>query len=138
MSQIDSITPTFQFRIPVRWGDLDAYNHVNNANYLRYLEEARVQWLRSFIRDWDAVAAAPVMAAVQLNYRVPIGWPVQVRVSQFIEKLGNTSVTVGHRIESEDGCILHADGHVVLVWIDRASGQPVPLPESLRAAISPQ
>ncbi len=135
MSQIDPISPTFQFHIPVRWGDLDAYNHVNNASYLRYLEEARVQWLRTFITDWDSVSAAPVMAAVQLNYRVPIGWPAQVRVTQSIERMGNTSVTIGHRIESEDGSVLHADGHVVLVWIDRASGQAVPLPDRLRAVV---
>lgn len=124
----------FQYRIPVRWGDLDAFNHVNNANYLRYLEEARVQWLHTLVSDWDDVPAVPVMAAVQLNYRVPIGWPAEVIVTQSIARLGSTSLTIANRIESADGAVLHADGEVVLVWIDRASGQPVPLPEVMRAA----
>lgn len=123
---------TFQLRIPVRWGDLDAFNHVNNAAYLRYLEEARVQWLRTFSSNWDDIGSAPVLAAVQLNYRAPIGWPAEVVVSQAITRLGNTSLTIEHRIESTDGKILHADGHVILVWIDRQSGQPVPLPDQLR------
>lgn len=124
----------FQYRVPVRWGDLDAFNHVNNANYLRYLEEARVQWLHTLVSDWDDVPAVPVMAAVQLNYRVPIGWPAEVIVTQSIARLGSTSLTIANRIESADGAVLHADGEVVLVWIDRASGQPVPLPEVMRAA----
>ncbi len=124
----------FQYRIPVRWGDLDAFDHVNNANYLRYLEEARVQWLHTLVSDWDDVPAVPVMAAVQLNYRVPIGWPAEVIVTQSIARLGSTSLTIANRIESADGAVLHADGEVVLVWIDRASGQPVPLPEVMRAA----
>ncbi|MEJ5207822.1 thioesterase family protein [Denitratimonas sp. CY0512] len=134
MSHTTSPPSAFQYRIPVRWGDLDAFNHVNNANYLRYLEEARVQWLHTLADDWGEVTAAPVMAAVQLNYRMPISWPGDVIVTQSIARVGSTSLTIANRIESADGSVLHADGEVVLVWIDRASGQPVPLPDVLRAA----
>ncbi|MFA7486599.1 MAG: thioesterase family protein [Lysobacteraceae bacterium] len=134
MSHTTSPPSAFQYRIPVRWGDLDAFNHVNNANYLRYLEEARVQWLHTLADDWGEVAAAPVMAAVQLNYRMPISWPGDVIVTQSIARVGSTSLTIANRIEAADGSVLHADGEVVLVWIDRASGQPVPLPDVLRAA----
>lgn len=131
MTDTTTPSPTFQCLIPVRWGDLDAFNHVNNASYLRYVEEARLQWLHSFIRDWNDLTSAPVMAAVQLNYRAPINWPAQVRVTQTITRRGTTSLTLDHRIESADGQTLHADGHVVLVWINRTTGQPVPLPELL-------
>ena len=134
MSLLATAKPVFQYRISVRWRDLDAFNHVNNASYLSYLEEARVQWLRTFSTDWDTIAAAPVMAAVQVNYRAPINWPGEVLVSQFIERRGTTSLTLAHRIESCDGQVLYCDGHVVLVWIDRTSGQPVALPEVLRSA----
>lgn len=129
-----SSQPVFRYHIPVRWGDLDAYNHVNNASYLRYLEETRVQWLHGFTSDWDAMEAAPVLAAVQINYRAPINWPAELTVIQTISRIGNTSLTLDHRIESADGKTLHADGHVVLVWIDRNSGQPVALPDFFRSA----
>lgn len=135
MNDTASPQPVFQFLIPVRWGDLDAYNHVNNASYLRYLEETRVQWLCSFIRDWDAMCAAPVLAAVQINYRAPIGWPAELIVTQTVSRVGNSSLTIDHRIESADGRTLHADGHVVLVWIDRGSGKTVPLQEAFRTAV---
>jgi len=55
-----------------------------------------------------------------------------VVVELFADRVGNTSVTIGHRIASEDGSTLYADGHVVMVWIDRASGRPIPLPAAVR------
>ena len=48
----------------------------------------------------------------------------------------NTSVTVGHRIESTDGATLYSDGNVVLVWIDPKSGRPIPLPDGVREMAS--
>ena len=125
------------FRMPValRWRDLDAFQHVNNSNFLTYLEEARIRWFESWNGEWVNDTIAPLLAAVQLNYRMPIPYPAAVAVELFAEKVGNTSLTVGHRIVSGDGATLYADGHVVMVWIDRAGGRPVPLPEAVRNAL---
>ncbi|MFC7300468.1 acyl-CoA thioesterase [Cognatiluteimonas weifangensis] len=122
------------FRLPIapRWRDLDAFDHVNNSNFLTYLEEARIQWFASLRKPWMSDATAPLLAAVQINYRRPIAYPSQIVVELFVERVGSTSVTIGHRIVAADGTTLHADGHVVMVWIDRASGQPVALPEAVR------
>lgn len=119
----------------VRWGDMDASNHVNNAEYLRYLEEARVQWLAGIAGVPLTDRIAPVLAASQVNYRKPIEWPTEIVVELFIEKLGNSSLTMGHRmLASEDSTVLYSDGSVVMVWIDTQTGKSVPLPEAVRAA----
>lgn len=123
--------------LPVRWRDLDAFNHVNNSKYLSYLEEARLQWMLTLPGQGLDERVAPVVAAAQLNYRRPIEWPSEVMVELFVERLGNTSVTVGHRILGERpgvGPILFCDGHVVMVWIDRSSGSAAPLPDAVRHA----
>ncbi len=122
------------FRLPVspRWRDLDAFNHVNNSNFLTYLEEARIRWFASLGRPWVTETVAPLLAAVHVDFRQPIAYPGEVAVELFVERLGNTSITIGHRIVSADGASLHADGHVVMVWIDRTSGRPVPLPDVVR------
>ncbi len=135
---MSTATPKILFRMPMalRWRDLDAFQHVNNSNFLTYLEEARIRWFESWQGEWVNDAIAPLLAAVQLNYRMPIPYPADVAVELFAEKVGNTSVTVGHRIVSGDGATLYADGHVVMVWIDRASGRPVPLPEAVRSALA--
>lgn len=123
--------------MPVRWRDLDAFNHVNNSKYLSYLEEARLHWMIGVPGQGMDDHVAPVVAAAQLNYRRPIAWPAQVVVELFVERLGNTSLTIGHRIlDADDGNVLYCDGHVVMVWIDRDSGAAALLPTAVREACS--
>ena len=123
----------FRVPIPLRWSDLDAFNHVNNARYLTFLEQARIEWFDTLDEPWVTADSAPVVASVTLNYTRPIEYPASVFVELFTEKLGNSSVVIGHRIVGEDGT-LHCDGHVVAVWVDRRSGKPVPVPAGVRRA----
>ena len=124
----------FRFRIAPRWGDLDAMNHVNNATYLRYLEEARIQWLTALDTPWFDDDHAPVLASATVNYRMPVEYPSQVDVELFATRIGSSSLTIGHRIVDAGNGALHSDGQVVVVWVDRRSGKPVPLPDGIRAA----
>ena len=126
--------PLFVATIAVRWRDLDAFNHVNNSTYLTYLEEARLQWMLSMGDVFDP-ASTPVLAASELNYRRPIAWPAQLQVQLLCERLGNSSITIAHRIvDAGDPEQLYCDGRVVMVWIDPQTGRSVPLPTSVRSA----
>lgn len=129
------MTPiVYTLDIESRWRDMDAFNHVNNASYLGYIEEARVRWFKSLSSDWAGETSAPVMASVTVNYRRPAHWPETLRIELFAERVGGKSLTLGHRIlSSSDPSVIYCDGHTVLVWIER-SGQSVPLPASVRAA----
>jgi YbgC/YbaW family acyl-CoA thioester hydrolase len=132
-----SLRPGELIRVPlsVRWRDLDAFNHVNNSKYLSYLEEARLRWMLTIPGMGLDDDVAPVVAASNLNYRRPIGWPGDVMIELFVERLGNTSVTIGHRIvDANEGGVTYCDGNVVMVWIDRTSGRAAPLPASVRTA----
>lgn len=122
--------------LDVRWRDLDAFNHVNNSSYLTYLEEARLQWLGQVPGPWFDEHAMPVMAASQLNYRRPIAWPAKLQVQLFRERMGNSSLTIAHRVvDAEHPEQLCCDGNVVMVWMDPTGGKPVPLPEAIRRAL---
>jgi acyl-CoA thioester hydrolase len=124
----------FVSTIAVRWRDLDAFNHVNNSTYLTYLEESRLQWMLSMGDVFDP-ASTPVLAASELNYRRPIAWPAQLQVQLLCERLGNSSITIAHRIvDAGDPEQLYCDGRVVMVWIDPQTGRSVPLPTSVRSA----
>ena len=132
-----SLRPGELIRVPlsVRWRDLDAFNHVNNSKYLSYLEEARLRWMLSVPGMGLDDDVAPVVAASTLNYRRPIEWPGDVVIELFVERLGSSSLTIGHRIvDAKEGGVLYCDGNVVMVWIDRNSGRSAPLPEGVRAA----
>lgn len=128
-------SPLIRVPISVRWRDLDAFNHVNNSKFLSYLEEARLRWMITMPGMGLEDHIAPVVAASNLNYRRPIGWPGEVIVELFVERMGSTSLTVGHRIvDADNGEVVFCDGNVVMVWIDREAGRAAPLPEFVRSA----
>ena len=123
------------FRMPLalRWSDLDAFNHVNNARYLTFLEQARIEWFDSIGEPWVTEDSAPVVASATLYFKRPIEYPAKAFVELFTERLGARSVVIGHRILAEDGS-LYCDGNVVAVWIDRHSGRSTDLPDCVRRA----
>ncbi|RMH94418.1 acyl-CoA thioesterase [Lysobacter pythonis] len=133
---MNDATPAHCYRMELspRWGDLDAMNHVNNATYLRYLEEARIQWLNDQDTAWFDADNAPVLASATVNYRMPIEYPSRIAIELFALRIGTSSLTIGHRILDAGNGALHGDGHVVVVWIDRGSGKSSPLPEGIRRA----
>lgn len=123
----------FRMSLQLRWSDLDVFNHVNNARYLTFLEQARIEWLDALDEPSITEDFAPVVASATLDFKQPINYPARVFVELFTAKLGNSSVTLGHRIVAEDRT-LHCDGHVVMVWIDRHTGKSMALPDGVRRA----
>jgi acyl-CoA thioester hydrolase len=121
-------------RMPVelRWRDLDAFNHVNNSTFMTYLEEARIRWFETLGEAWVTPEAVPLLAAVQMNYRRPIPYPSKIVVELTAGRLGTSSATIGHRILAAASDEVHADGHVVMVWVERDSGRPCALPDVVR------
>ena len=134
MSRDDRLA-LYAMPLQLRWRDLDAFNHVNNSTFLTYLEEARIRWFESIGEAWVTEDFAPLLAAVQLNYRQPLPYPAEAEVSLFVDRVGTTSITIGHAIASPDGATTYCDGHVVAVWIDRHNGRPCPLPPAIRNAV---
>ena len=124
--------------ISVRWGDLDAFDHVNNAAFLVYVQEARIVWLNRLGAQLRDDAKMPVVAAASLNFRRQLGWPARIIVELSIARVGNSSLTIAHRIvDEDDAACVYADGEAVMVWIDPASGRSIALPDAVRAAVRP-
>ena len=127
----------FSVEMEVRWGDLDAFGHVNNATYLSYLEQCRSAWMNTVPCHWQDGDAGPVVANVNINYRRPLHWPERVAVSLKPESPGRSSIKLNCAIRSatdepDADAQLFADATVTLVWIDKKSGESVPLPASIR------
>lgn len=123
--------------VSVRWGDMDAFGHVNNSVFATYLEEARLRWFATFDGAWFDDVAAPVVAAQSFDFRLPIEWPAELLVELTLERAGTSSMTLGFRMVSRDEPRkFYADGSTVLVWIARETGKATPLPPPVREAIS--
>jgi acyl-CoA thioester hydrolase len=132
------VVALFSIDFAVRWRDLDAFNHVNNSIFLTYLEEARLRWLESLDGPWLSETSAPVLASAELQFRRPIPWPETLRVTLHAERLGRSSLTLGHRLLSaRQPDTLYCEGRTVMVWVDAESGRAAPLPQAVRQSIDP-
>jgi acyl-CoA thioester hydrolase len=126
---------THEKRIEIRWRDLDALRHVNNAVYATYLEEARDEW---FVRAlgpggnfWDYV-----LARVAIDFRRELTQDDEALVVRTrLGRIGTSSLTFREEIVSLAGWVA-ADAESVVVARDRDSGRSRPLTDAERAALS--
>ena len=120
-------------RIEIRWRDLDAYRHVNNAVYATYLEECRDELVESALAGigdpWDYV-----LARVAIDFRRELTQDddsVVVRCA--VERIGTSSITLREEIRTLAGA-LATEAEAVLVARNQETGQSRPLTDAERAA----
>lgn len=122
-------------QIPVRWSDQDVNGHVNNTMHFRYFEQTRILWLRTQPAVVNRDGHGVVVAQASCRYLRPIHYPETLEVRMYAGAPGRASFATHYEIRGADGDTTYATGEVVLVWIDRASGKALPLPESMRQAL---
>ncbi len=120
--------------IEIRWRDLDAYNHVNNAVYATYLEECRDEWMNRVLEGtgdpWDWV-----LARVAIDYRRELTQDDDIVVVRCaVAKVGTSSVTLREEIRTTAD-ELSAEAEAVLVARDRETGRSRPLTDAERAVL---
>lgn len=120
-------------QVRVRWSDLDAFGHVNNARTVTLLEEARVDWLFTDAtrHGVDRITEGIVVAHLDIDYRRPIGMKVPVTVSMGLTKLGTASFTIDY-VLSQAGATA-ATASTVLVPVDPTTFRPRRLDDRERA-----
>ena len=128
---------TYYFPITVRFADLDAQEHVNNAVYLTYLESARLGYYEhaGIWRPESGVLTGMVVAHIDIDYLAPIFFGQAIQVGLRLDRMGNKSFTLAFLIESVTGNVPLARGTSVLVAYDSTAGQSMPLPAEWRERI---
>lgn len=122
-----------QMEIPIRWGDMDAFGHVNNTVYLRYAETLRIDWLHGSGLRQDGDAHGTVLVNVNVNFRRQLVHPGTLLTRQYLVEIGRTSfVTFTEMARTDDPDTICADCTSKLVWINLETGRPVPIDETLR------
>lgn len=122
--------------LPVQWGDMDAFGHVNNVVYLRWFESARIAYFERAGVLSQMPEAGPILARQEIDYRFPLRHPDRLLVSATATKLGNTSLTMALRLRSHaHGRAIAAESLAVIVWFDYRIGRKAPLSDDLRKRI---
>ncbi len=124
--------------IPVAWGEMDSFQHVNNVTYARWLESGRIAYFErlGLLARMRAEGIGPILARLGIEYRRPVTFPDTVRVETTVKRIGNSSFTMASRIRSEVLGVEVATDEEVIVLFDYRAGKPTPVDERLRAAIA--
>lgn len=123
--------------VPVRWGDMDAFGHVNNAKYFTYCESARISYFEAIGLGAQTTTPdhGPSVVTATCNFRRQVHYPATLEVGVRATRIGRTSFPLEYGIFLEGTEDLVADGSSVVVWVDYGAGRSTPLPESLKARI---
>jgi acyl-CoA thioester hydrolase len=125
---------TYEKRIEVRWRDVDALRHVNNAVYATYLEECRDGWLEQVLGE-DGAMWDYVLARVAIDFRREIGLEEEAVLARAtLVRIGTSSLTLREEIRLLDGT-LAAEAESVIVARDRETGRSRALGETEREAL---
>lgn len=124
--------------IPTRWGDNDAYGHVNNVVYYAYFDSAVNRFLiENGVLDITRSTTVGLVVETRCTYFSSLAFPDTVHVGLKVTQLGRSSVRyeIGVFRNSDDSAA--AVGQFVHVYVDRASQRPVPVPDAVRAVLQP-
>ncbi len=125
-------------QLPVLWGEMDAYRHVNNVVYFRYFENARLEYFRRL--DWFELErqtdVSPILQATQARFRRPLTYPDTISVGARVIHLGEDRFTLEHSIVSHNQGAVVTEGQGTVVTYNHAEGRKVPIPEELRRRIA--
>lgn len=138
--------------IPLRWSDFDAYAHVNNAEMLRLLEEARIQ---AFWRPDEGVEGSPtavldarpgaetisLIARQEIEYLAPIPYMrAPIDIEMWIGRIGGASLEINYELYSPTGVtprVLYTKAATTLVMVTVATGRPERIGDELREVMAP-
>jgi acyl-CoA thioester hydrolase len=128
----------FSTHISIRWGDMDAYGHVNNTLYLRFMEEARIQLLLQMGYSLDNDQEGPVVINIQSTFLQPVIYPDTLTIDCYAAEPGNSSFMTYYKLYSQQQNSLVCEGSAKVVWINKKTNRSSPLPTSLRAMLEEQ
>lgn len=137
------ISPMSQFNfyhpIEIRYGDLDPQGHVNNAKFLTYFEQTRVQYLIHlglFSKDQSFLEVGIILAEAKVTFHAPLRFGTEAQVGARTTRLGNKSFHMSYILQENREEEPLAEGSAVLVTYDYLAHKTIAIPEDWRDAIT--
>ena len=122
--------------IPIRWGDMDAFGHVNNTLYFRYMEQARISWFDTLDLGRSGTEEGPAVINASCTFLKQLVYPGSVEVKTYAGQAGRSTFETWIELRpSYDPDVIYAEGKAKVVWVDYARGKSAPLPERLRSVV---
>lgn len=123
--------------IPVAWGEMDAFQHVNNIIYFRYFESGRIAYFEraGLMQEMAESGIGPILASASCKFKFPLTYPDRVLVGTRVGEIGTDRFVMYYRIVSTRHDRVSAEGDGVIVSYDYRMKQKTELPAAVRNRI---
>lgn len=120
------------------WGDMDALNHINNVNYFRYFENARLKYFDSIgvIEEMEKTKIGPILGATECKFLLPLTYPDTITVGVIVSQIREKRLTMQYVIYSQKLDKIAAEGSAEVIFFDFTSGRATLISETILAAIN--
>lgn len=117
----------------VIWGDMDAFEHVNNTVYFRYFEDARMEFFMQLgvIDHLKETNIGPILASTRCDFRVPLSFPDEIVIGAWIDQIAEKRFTMHYRVHSLSQQCLVAEGEGLVVFYDYENKKSSAIPEHI-------
>lgn len=124
--------------VPIAWGEMDAFGHVNNAVYFRWFESARMAYFERL--GWPELqretGVGPILHSTSARFRAPLVWPDTVTVATRVSAVEGDRFTMLYEVRSRRLGTIAAEGSGLIVAFDYRRLEKAPLPEVVRERIA--
>ena len=126
-----------QIEIPVGFGDMDAYGHVNNTRYFRWFEDVRFEAFTraSMTEVQERTGLGPILAKTQCIFKAPVTYPDTIRAGVRVTAIDADRFTMEHCLVSVASGAVVAEGDARIVIVDYRNGGKAPIPNEVRTVL---
>jgi acyl-CoA thioester hydrolase len=123
--------------IPIAWGDMDAFQHVNNVVYFRYFESARIAYFDRirFMAVMNATGIGPILASTRCRFKIPLTYPDRVSAGAKVDHMEQDRFVMKYALVSHKHRDIAATGEGLLVTFDYGNNRKADIPDEIRKAI---
>jgi acyl-CoA thioester hydrolase len=133
---------TFSWPVRVYWEDTDAGGIVFYANYLKFFERARTEWLRSLGFGQQALRETSggmfVVGETQVRYRRPARLDDELLVTAEVREIGRASMTIAQQARLASSDALLCEGTIRIGWVHAGTLQPARIPSTILEVLASQ
>ncbi|MDY8135016.1 acyl-CoA thioesterase [Aquimarina sp. 2201CG5-10] len=124
-------------KLRIDWSEMDTYQHVNNVNFMKYMQSARVQFweVTGLAKLYAETKKGPMLVSTHCDFKNPLFFPGNVTIKTKLEFMKNSSFGLYHKLYNDDG-VLCAEGRDVAVCFDFNTDKTFPITEELRQIMS--
>lgn len=123
---------------PIAWGQMDAFQHLNNTTYFRFFESGRIAYFErlNFLKYMEETGVGPILASTSCRFKIPLTYPDTVSIGTRVSEMQDDRFTMEYFVVSHSHQKVAAEGSGLIVCFNYKENKKTPIPAELKARIA--